>query len=158
VIGERLRSSLARRLGHGFLGKVAREGVVHHPVVFGDRTRVRVDPTATVNDALFNSVSGAIEVGPHAFFGHGVSLLTGTHDASVTSPERAMAIPREGRDIVVGEGAWIASNATVLGPCTIGAYAVVAAGAVVVEDVPAYAVVGGVPARVVVADVRPERG
>ena len=82
-----------------------------------------------------------------AFFGHGVSLLTGTHDPTVIGPERKHAIPREGRDIVVGEGAWIASNATVLGPCRIGAHAVVAAGSLVKDDVPEYTVVAGVPAR-----------
>lgn len=147
----RLRRSLARRLAHGLLGEIAREGVVLHSVIFGDLERVHVDATAVVNDALFNSVSGSITVGPHAFFGHGVCLLTGTHDASRTGVERGASIPREGRDIVVGEGAWIASNATVLGPCRIGANAVVAAGAVVTEDVAPDTVVGGVPARVIAA-------
>ena len=42
-----------------------------------------------------------------------------------------------------------ASGAIVLGPCTIGESAVVAAGAVVTGDVPARVVVGGVPARVI---------
>jgi acetyltransferase-like isoleucine patch superfamily enzyme len=118
-------------------------------VIFGDLDRVRIDPSATVNDALFNSVSGAITVERDAFFGHGVSLLTGTHDTAKVGVERQRAIPRDGRDIVVGEGAWIASNATVLGPCRIGAHAVIAAGALVVDDVPPNAVAAGVPARVV---------
>ena len=55
--------------------------------------------------------------------------------------------PSGGRDIVIHEGAWLASNVTILGPCQIGEHAVVAAGAVVVDDVRPYTVVGGVPAR-----------
>ena len=49
--------------------------------------------------------------------------------------------------IVVGDRAWIALGATVLGGVTIGEGAIVAAGAVVTHDVEPYAVVGGVQAR-----------
>jgi acetyltransferase-like isoleucine patch superfamily enzyme len=62
--------------------------------------------------------------------------------------ERQLAIPRSGRDIVIGEGAWVASNAMVLGPCTIGAHAVVGGGSLVIGDVAPYAIVAGVPAKV----------
>jgi UDP-2-acetamido-3-amino-2,3-dideoxy-glucuronate N-acetyltransferase len=47
----------------------------------------------------------------------------------------------------VGRGATIGANATIICGVTIGAYAFVAAGAVVTRDVPAHAVVAGVPAR-----------
>ena len=144
-----MRTALARRLARGFIGQVAREAIVLHPAIFGDPNRVEIAAGTVINDALLNSVSGAIKIEPYAFFGHGVSLLTGTHDVKLLGLERQRAIPREGRDIVVEEGAWIASNATVLGPCRVGAHSVVAAGALVVEDVPPYAIVAGVPARVV---------
>lgn len=43
---------------------------------------------------------------------------------------------------------WIGSNATILPGVTLGDWAVVAAGAVVTQDVPPLTVVGGVPAKV----------
>ncbi len=49
----------------------------------------------------------------------------------------------------VCEGASIGANATIVCGCTIGRYAMVAAGAVVTKDVPEYALMAGVPARVV---------
>jgi galactoside O-acetyltransferase len=49
---------------------------------------------------------------------------------------------------VVSEEVWIGAGAIILGGVTIGRGAVIAAGAVVREDVPAGAVAGGVPARV----------
>lgn len=119
------------------------------PLVHGSAARLHVHPSAVVNDALFNLESGDVHVHAWAFFGHGVAVLTGTHDTSRRDQERQTAVPRAGRDVVVGRGAWIASRAVLLGPCSVGAHAVVAAGAVVVGDVPEGAVVAGVPARVV---------
>ncbi len=49
----------------------------------------------------------------------------------------------------IGNDVWVGSNSTILGGVTVGDGAVVAAGAVVTKDVPPYAVVGGVPAKVI---------
>lgn len=49
----------------------------------------------------------------------------------------------------VGNDVWIGSHALIMGGVNIGNGAVIGAGAVVVKDVPPYAVVGGVPARVI---------
>ena len=139
--------SLREWLLKGPFGRLVRESTLYNYAIFGDPARLTIEDGAVVNDALFNVSSGTIRVGRDAFFGHGVSLLTGTHDISVIGPERKDAIPAEGRDIEVGECAWISSNATVIGPARIGAHAVVAAGAVVTGDVLDYTVVAGVPAR-----------
>jgi acetyltransferase-like isoleucine patch superfamily enzyme len=117
-------------------------------LVHGDKARLRIHPTAVVNNALFNVGSGDISVGEYAFFGHNVSVLTGTHDINKFGRERQLAIPRAGRDIVIGEGAWLASNVLVLGPCVIGAHAVVGGGSLVIGDVEPYSIVAGSPARV----------
>src|SRR4051794_16432355 len=121
--------------------------LIEEPVIFDDRSRVEIARSATVSNALLNTVSGRISVGPHAFFGHNVCLITGTHDYRQIGPRLQYAVPDEGYDIIVHEGAWLASNVTVIGPCVIGAHAVVAAGSLVRDDVPAYGIVAGVPAR-----------
>lgn len=50
---------------------------------------------------------------------------------------------------IIKEGASIGANATIVCGHTVGKYAMVAAGAVVTKDVPDYALVAGVPARVI---------
>jgi len=58
-------------------------------------------------------------------------------------------VPSEGGAITVGPDVWVASHAVVMAGVSVGAGAVIAAGAVVTRDVPPYAIVAGVPARVV---------
>jgi acetyltransferase-like isoleucine patch superfamily enzyme len=115
--------------------------------VWGPDGRLTIASGAHVNDALFNTESGTITVGEHAFFGHGVAVLTGTQDVTERREARQRAVPAEGRDVEIGPGAWIGTRAIVLGPCRVGADAVVAAGAVVTHDVPDGTRVAGVPAR-----------
>lgn len=52
-------------------------------------------------------------------------------------------------DIVVRDDVWIGYGSTILSGVTIGQGAVVAAGSVVTKNVPPYAIVGGVPAKVI---------
>lgn len=118
-------------------------------LVFGDHDRLDIHPTAKVNNALFNLSSGRVTVGEYSFFGHGVSVLTGSHDVERFGLERQEAIPREGHDVEIGRGVWVASNATVVGPCRIGDHAVVGVGSIVLEDVDPYAIVAGNPAKVI---------
>ncbi|HEX4008898.1 MAG TPA: acyltransferase [Solirubrobacteraceae bacterium] len=115
--------------------------------VWGDPARLSIADTARVNDAFFNVESGTITVEGEAFFGFDVRLYAATHDASRLGAARQEAVPQAGHDIVVGQGAWLASNAIVIGPVVIGRHAVVAAGSVVTSDVGDYEVVAGVPAR-----------
>lgn len=53
------------------------------------------------------------------------------------------------RDVHIGHDVWIGTNAIILRGVTVGNGAVIAAGAIVTKDVPEYAVVAGVPARVI---------
>jgi virginiamycin A acetyltransferase len=80
---------------------------------------------------------------------HGVSRLSTYAFSLLDNPPRPEREPRPAQSVKVGNDVWIGSNAIPRGPLTIGDGAIVGAGAVVVADVPPYAVVGGVPARVI---------
>jgi len=68
-------------------------------------------------------------------------------DADVFSPFAYVDVGRE-QHVKIGNDVWIGAFAKIIGGVTIGDGAVVLAGAVVTRDVPAYAIVGGVPAKV----------
>ena len=128
---EGLARALRRDAAAGDRPPGARETedpALFRPLVYGDPERLHVHPTAVLNNALINLSSGEVTVGEHAFFGHNVSILTGTHDWTTFGAERQVAVPATGRDVVIEEGAWVSSNAIVVAPCRIGAHAVVGVG------------------------------
>jgi acetyltransferase-like isoleucine patch superfamily enzyme len=127
--------------------ELSRRDRIHGHLVVGPPERLQISKTATVFNALFNLNSGAITIEDWAFLAHGVMLLTGTHDVTLHGRDRQVAVPADGRDIHIERGAWLASRSMVVGPCTVGESAVVAAGAVVTSDVPPFTIVSGVPAR-----------
>lgn len=90
--------------------------------------------------------------GDHVMTGPGVAFITGGHRYDIVG--RTMKsigndekLPENDRDIVLEGDNWIGANVTVLKGVTIGMGAIVAAGAVVTKDVPAFSIVGGVPAK-----------
>ncbi len=138
---------MVRAARNGSWGRLIRETSIQHPTIHGfEIDRLSIHPTADASDAMLNIGSGRITIGAHAFFGPGVSLLTGTHDISKRGLERQLFAPTGGRDITIGNGVWLGPGVTVVGPVSIGVDAVVVAGSLVIHHVPAGAVGGGVPA------------
>lgn len=84
---------------------------------------------------------GGITIGRSVNIGSGTTLQTAKH--LIDDPDFAA----EYAPIVIHDRAWVAEGCRVLAGVTIGEGAVVAAGAVVANDVEPYEVVGGVPAR-----------
>ena len=88
--------------------------------------------------------TGGITIGDGSLIGHGTTLTTLNH--SVDPDRRADMQPAP---IVIGRKVWLGASVTVVPGVTIGDGAIVGAGAVVTRDVPADAVVAGVPARLI---------
>lgn len=92
--------------------------------------------------------SGHIRIGSHVLMGARVSMHAENHNIDrVDVPIDAQGVTRQ--SIVIEDDCWLGGGATILAGVRVGRGAVVAAGAVVTRDVPPYAVVAGVPARVV---------
>lgn len=113
-------------------------------VVFGGR-KVFIGNHIKLHDVLINAVNAEVYIGNGTFFGHRVMVLTGSHEIDVFGIDRQKAIV--GNPIHLGRDVWVGSGAIILSGVTVGDGAVIAAGAVVTQDIPAYTVAGGVPAR-----------
>ena len=100
-----------------------------------------------------------VKIGKFCSFAYGVVLVaSGEHNYSAISnyPFYSKLLGKgDEKDtfckgpIVIGNDVWVGANATILSGVTIGDGAVVAAGSIVVKDVPPYSIVAGVPAKVI---------
>jgi UDP-2-acetamido-3-amino-2,3-dideoxy-glucuronate N-acetyltransferase len=121
-------------------------------------TFVEIQKNATIGKrckiSSHSFVCEGVVIEDEVFVGHGVMF---TNDLYPRSTNLDGSLQTEADWVVVEtrieRGASIGSNATILAGLTIGTYALIGAGAVVTHDVAAYAIVAGVPARVV-GDVR----
>lgn len=103
---------------------------------------------------LFMCTRAKIHIGDHVMTGPNVTMITGGHRYDIKGrPMKSIGndekLPENDQDIILKGDNWIGANATILKGVTIGNGAIVAAGAVVVHNVPPYSIVGGVPAKVI---------
>jgi UDP-2-acetamido-3-amino-2,3-dideoxy-glucuronate N-acetyltransferase len=104
---------------------------VGNRVVIGDNVRIQNNVSVYDNVTLEDDVF----CGPSMVF------------TNVINPRATVSRKDEYRDTRVRRGATLGANCTIVCGVTIGEYAFVGAGAVVTRDVPAFALVTGVPAR-----------
>ncbi|WP_213806335.1 DapH/DapD/GlmU-related protein [Granulicella sp. dw_53] len=152
--------AMCRTAGHAL--QIGPGVVVKHPetieigdgVFIGAQTMIqgRFDGTCRIGNHVW--------IGPHSYFdarslilddyvgwGPGAKALGSSHTGTpVDIP--IIATPLAIEPVVIGYGADIGTNATILPGVHIGAHSIVGAGAVVTTDAPEYAVLVGVPARV----------
>jgi acetyltransferase-like isoleucine patch superfamily enzyme len=143
--------------------------VIHHPDLvnlygceIGDRTRVgsfvEIQRGASIGaDCKISShsfICSGVFIEDGVFIGHGVMFINDLYPRAVnadgslqTDADWSLVTTR------IRKRASLGSNCTILGGVTVGESALIGAGAVVTKDVPDYAIVAGVPARIV-GDVR----
>ena len=94
------------------------------------------------------AVHGPLKIGDNVMMGPDVSILTHTHNIERTDIPMGQQGMRVS-EVVIGNDVWIGMRVIIMPGVTIGNGVVIGAGAVVTKDVPDYAVVGGVPARII---------
>ena len=105
---------------------------------------IEVGEDVFINACCHFQDHGGVVIGDGCQIGHNVVFATLNHGLSPEDRKNTYPAP-----IVLGKNVWVGSNSTILQGVTIGDNVVVAAGAVVVKDVPANVVVGGVPAKII---------
>ncbi len=104
--------------------------------------QVDIHPATRIGSGVFIDHGTGIVIGETAVIGDDVSLLQGV-TLGGTGAERGDRHPKIGNGVLLGAGA------KVLGNITIGDYAKIASGSVVLKPVPAHCTAAGVPARLV---------
>ncbi len=123
--------------------KIGKGSVIHMGCKFFDPRGVKIGEDTIVGDRAFLDGRAGLIVGSHVDIASEVMIYNSEHD--LDDPEfKATEEP-----VQVGDYVFIGPRAIILPDVRIGKGAVVAAAAVVTKDVPNYAIVGGVPAKVI---------
>lgn len=131
-----------QRVAHWLWGQ-GRETIAHYlQSRMSEVFQVDIHPATRIGAGVFIDHGTGIVIGETAVIGDDVSLLQGV-TLGGTGAERGDRHPKIGNGVLLGAGA------KVLGNITIGDYAKIASGSVVLKPVPAHCTAAGVPARLV---------
>ena len=103
---------------------------------------VKIGKSVYIMNGVLLMASGGIIIEDYVLIAAHAIIITNDHD-----PYYRPIITCQ--PIIIKEGAWIGAGAAIMKGVTIGKYAIVGANSVVTKDVPDYAVVVGVPAKVI---------
>lgn len=98
---------------------------------------------------LMADEKACIKIEKDVLIGSGVHMYVANHRFDDINVPIFYQGHTESKSIILKEGCWVGANALLLSGVTIGKNAVVAAGAVVTKDVEDFAVVGGIPAKLI---------
>ena len=134
-----IRNGLWRAFGM----QIGRGSTLHTGVRVFDPRNIRVGEGTIIGYATFIDGRDKVRIGNHVDIASEVMIYSQEHD--LTDP----GFSAKGDKVVVEDYVFIGPRAIILPGVTIGKGAVVAAGAVVTKDVEPFAIVGGVPAKVI---------
>lgn len=115
-------------------------------VYIGNGENVRIGKHCQINEDVF--IQGA-SIGNYVMIAPNVILQANTHKYNDTETPMIQQGEEKGKIITIEDDVWLGRNVIVLPGIIIKKGSIVAAGAVVTRDVPEYAIVGGVPAKII---------
>ena len=140
-IGQRAFRAFCGKLMLNACGKnvnIEQGALFSAKVSLGDRSGIGINAR----------INGECTIGSDVMMGADVIIITRNHAFSRTDiPMMQQGFQKE-KPVVIGNDVWIGDRVVILPGVTIGDGSILAAGAVVTRDVPPYAIVGGVPARI----------
>jgi len=100
--------------------------------------------------AHFSATNSMITIGDKVMFGPNVTMMTGDHNTSVIGKymkDIQVKNPEDDQEIIIEKDVWIGTGAIILKGVTVREGSIIAAGALVKDDVEAHTIVAGVPAK-----------
>lgn len=114
---------------------------------FGAPDRLRIGSHVSIHAGCYIEAQGGVTIGNNVSIAHHTSILSSTHTwQDVHVPIRDQPVINQ--PTTIADNVWIGAGVRILGGVTINTGVIVGAGSVVTKDVPANAIVGGIPARV----------
>lgn len=128
------------------LGQADKDTFINQPFYCDYGKHIRVGKRFFSNFGLTILDEALVTIGDDCFIGPGVHIYTACHS---TNPIERKSRREWAESVTIGNNVWIGGNVTILPGVTIGDNCTIGAGSVVTKDVPANAIVGGNPAKLI---------
>lgn len=137
-------SHLIRKFFYKLAGmKIGFDSNIHMGTRFYNPSNISIGIDTIIGENAVLDGRGPLTIGNHVAFASNVMVYNSQHDI------RDVDFKPQSKPVVVSDYVFVGPRAIIMPGVTIGKGAVVAGGAVVTKDVPDYAIVGGVPAKVI---------
>lgn len=147
LLGYQLGNKLRSWCGMKLFKSVGKNIVIKHGAYFGDGKNIVMGKESQLG--INCKVENDLVMGDYVLMGPEVVIYSSMHAYN----DLSIPIMHQGakpiRHVVIGNDVWIGLRAVIMPGVTIGNHAIIGAGAVVTKDIPDYAVVGGVPAKII---------
>ena len=150
------------------LGECGVNSVIAYPfIAAGNMSHIKLGNDVSIGPgATLYTKYAHIIIGDKSFSGPNLTIITGDHPYSIGHYMRdirkvdmiadGIDVSDYDKDVVIDNDVWIGANVTILKGVHVGEGAIIAAGSLVTKDVPAFGIVGGVPAKLIKMKWTPE--
>lgn len=139
---KRYRTRIYRMMGV----KIAKNARISGKII-GSPTLIEMHDHSEINAGCFIVAKAPIVIGENSTLAYQVSLFTSAYPNGPWN-KLSEIYPKVREEIIIGRNVWVGARAVILPGVHIGDFSVVAAGAVVTDDVPSGVLVAGVPAKI----------
>ena len=142
-------------------GMISETATFKKPLLIANPKEIYLFPYSRLQThAEILNYTGKFIIKPYGVCSDNLLVVTGNHTPTVGIPQFFLGnshINDKESDIIVGEGAWVGANVTLLAGATIGRGAVIGACSTVNKEIPPYAVAVGSPARIIASTFTKEQ-
>lgn len=141
-IGNRLRKMLCERI----FKSAGKNIVIKHGAYFGDGENIIIGNNSQLG--INCKVENDLVIGDNVLMGPDIIIFSSEHEfKNLDIPIMFQGAKRK-NPVIIGNDVWIGTRAVIMPGIKIGDHSIIGANAVVTKDIPAYAIVGGVPAKI----------